>query len=185
MSTNGSTATDLSEIAVAAAAVRSLGACFESQNLSTTKYARVSAAAQTANAAIQGIRRFGGARTKGGRPGGGAVALAGDPNKWRRTASVSFASAACVPSGPTSTHCDSLKKYSSAGVSGVASVLSAMIGCCLDDARSISLPTWGDVIALSDRTSTSTLVPLIARTMPSAYSDPGITFRGAIQHFSP
>ncbi|HXL83594.1 MAG TPA: hypothetical protein VN989_05655 [Casimicrobiaceae bacterium] len=58
----------------------------------------------------------------------------------------------------------------------------AIIGRFLDEARSISLPTCEDAMALSDNTSTKTLAPLIARTIASAYSAPAFTSRGAIQH---
>ena len=103
----------------------------------------------------------------------------------RCTALSSFANAASVPSAARSIHCDSLKKYSNALVSCAASVRSAMIGRRLDDARSTSLPTCGEAIELPESTSTRTLESLMALMMPSAYSAPGVTSRGAIQHLSP
>ncbi len=92
-----------------------------------------------------------------------------------------------TPSAPpeASIHCDSLRKYSKAGVNGAASIRSAMIGRRLDEARSISLPTCAEATALSDSTSTSTCAPLIARTIASAYWAPGATSRGASQQLKP
>jgi hypothetical protein len=81
---------------------------------------------------------------------------------------MSFAKAASVPSAPISTHCDSLKKYSRAVVNGAASVLNVMIGRLLEEARSISLPTWGDAIALAESTTTRAFAPLIERMISSA-----------------
>src|ERR1700731_3668480 len=81
--------------------------------------------------------------------------------------SDSLLSAAGIPNAAASIHCDSERKYSSPGVSGAASTLSAMICLCFDAARSISRPTCEDPIELSDSTSTSVFDSLMARTMAS------------------
>jgi len=176
MSTKGSTAIDFSEIAgaagasadVAAAMGRSLVACFDNQNLSTTRY--VSAIASTATEAMRIHRGCGVAdlRSRVRRSETTAGSTSDPGARWRRTASTSFAPAASIPAEPTSIHCDSLRKYSKARVSAAESVRNATIRRCLDEARSISLPTWGEAIACSERTSTMTLDSLIARTISSA-----------------
>ena len=65
------------------------------------------------------------------------------------------------------------------------SIRSAMIGRFLEEARSTSLPTCEEPMALSDNTSTKALAPLIARTIASAYNAPALTSRGAIQQDIP
>jgi len=50
-----------------------------------------------------------------------------------------------------------------------------MIRRRFDEARSISLPTWGEATACSESTRTTTLASLIAPTISSAYCDPGVT----------
>src|ERR1700676_15506 len=101
------------------------------------------------------------------------------------TASASLFNAAGIPSAGTSIHCESDRKYSSAGLKLEASTRNAMICLCLEAARSTSLPTCDDAMALPDNTSTKALASLIARTMASAYTEPGFTSRGAIQHDTP
>jgi len=73
---------------------------------------------------------------------------------------------------------------SSAGVSGAASMRNAIIGRFLDEARSISLPTCEDAVALSDNISTKALAPLTARAIASAYRAPAfyVTRRDPARH---
>src|SRR5438046_2128588 len=99
-----------------------------------------------------------------------------------RIGSISLAYAASTLPVRASIHCDSLRKYSRAGVSGAASMRNAIIGRFLDEARSISLLTCEDPMALSDNTSTMSLALLMARMIASAYWAPAFTSRGAIQH---
>jgi hypothetical protein len=80
-----------------------------------------------------------------------------------------------------STHCDSLRKYSNAGVSGASSRRTAMICFFFEEARSSSLPTCEEPIERCDSSSTSAGASLMARTMASAYKAPGGTSRGASQ----
>ena len=101
------------------------------------------------------------------------------------TVSANLANAAGTPSAPTLIHCDSPRKYSSARLSGAASIRNAIIGLCLDAARSTSLLTCDEVTALSESTNTSAFASLMAPTMASAYTAPGFTSRGASQHLSP
>ena len=99
--------------------------------------------------------------------------------------SANLANAAGIPSARTSIHCDSPRKYSSARLSGAASIRNAIIGLRLDAARSTSLLTCDEVTAFAESTNTSALASLIAPTMASAYRVPGFTSRGASQHLSP
>src|ERR1700682_5335539 len=66
------------------------------------------------------------------------VALEANAN-WRRTASRTLLHAISEPSEPNSIHCDSLKKYSRAVVSGAESIRRVMMGRRLDADRSTSL----------------------------------------------
>jgi hypothetical protein len=121
----------------------------------------------TATAAMSPVLRY-----RDPRIPADAAAVAATPPLGRPCgsliASINFARADSRFGNDASIHCDSLKKYSSAGVSGAASIRSAMIGRFLDEARSTSLPTCEEWIALSDKTKTSALASAIARTIASA-----------------
>ena len=65
-----------------------------------------------------------------------------------RKTPASLAKAASRPSAATSTHCDSLRKYSNAGVSCASSSRTAMIGLRFEEARSSSLPTCEDPLGV-------------------------------------
>ena len=66
-------------------------------------------------------------------------------------------------------------------VSGAESIRMVMMGRRLDAARSTSLPTCGDEVALPDSTSTRSFASEMAWMISSAYRAPGTTSRGAIQ----
>src|ERR1700683_791344 len=191
MFTNGSTAMEcgggLNVGALSGAAGFSSVTGFEIQSRSASSPATATTAANTA-VSTSGLRHDAGAaadtlavdiaETAGGLIAGGSGARS-------RIASISLTCAALMSPAWASTHCDSPRKYSSAGVSGAESIRKAIIGRFFEDARSVSLLTCEDAMALSDSTSTKVLAPLIARTMASAYLAPGFTSRGAIQQAMP
>src|ERR1700733_13181203 len=184
MSVNGSTAIDFSSAAGAAT-------CWL-----RAKY-RVAAAISAASTSTPGTQSIQGRvgraldREAGGVPeagigaaAGGAAATAPAAAGCAKTA-ASLAKAVSRPSAATSTHCDSLRKYSKAGGSGASSRRTATICLRLEEARSSSLPTWEELIELRDNNRSSTGASLMALTIASAYSAPAGTSRGAIQQRMP
>ena len=130
MSTNGSTATDLSVIATAAWGCASLR-LFDQEwtPRATAAPTVITTAAPATSFALRPNRGIGLARSAG-------IAASAYP-----AASVSFVNSADMPIAGTSIHCDSERKYSSARFNGARSIRNAMMGLCLDAARSTSRPT--------------------------------------------
>src|ERR1700722_125616 len=172
MSANGSTAIDLSEIADTAGASARFD-CQERKARATTTRATTNTAATIARFMVPPVPPF-------------VVVGCGEgtAGAWL-TASASFPNAACSPSAGTSIQCEFDKKYSRDRLKDAASIRNAMICLCFDAARSVSRPTWDNATALPDKMSTTAFASLIAATMASAYSVPGRTSRGAIQHLIP
>src|SRR5450432_3839361 len=127
MSVNGSTAMDLSLTTfVARVGGLSVAACFENQNLSANIAASAATTASPAASRIRLRRNLGGVAVV---PDDGVTAgmLPCAVGSDLLIAPISLAYAGSIFPALASTQCDSLMKYSSAGVSGAVSIRNAKI----------------------------------------------------------